>query len=227
MEAELDAAIRQGFRQVKLKVGRPIGEAVAWIRRARAIAGPGVALSVDANWIYDADDALRVGRVLADEDYVWLEEPIHPDDHAGYRRLARHLPVRIAAGESDFAAGQSAALVTEHVLGLVQPDVARSGGITETWRIAEHAAVHGVAYAPHVGWSGGICVAASLHLAAAAENFLSFECMVFDNPLRQALTRPVAGDASSLRDGQVAVPQEPGLGVALDRDALDQFQIRD
>jgi L-alanine-DL-glutamate epimerase-like enolase superfamily enzyme len=185
-------------------------------------------LAVDANWIYDADEAMAVGRALADAGYGWFEEPIHPDDHAGYRHLRRHLPIRLAAGESDFTAGDSAALVEDRTLGLIQPDVARSGGITETWRIAEHAALHHVAYAPHVGWSGGVCAAASVHLAAAAESFLTFECMVFDNPLRQGLTHPVVGDVGGLSaTGMMAVPEAPGLGIALDPEALGRHLIRD
>lgn len=227
MEAELRGAVSGGFRGVKLKIGHPVPDAIAWVRAARRIAGPDVALCTDANWAYDADDALRVGRAMADEGYWWFEEPLPPGDHAGYRRLAQHLPLRLAAGESDFTAADSATLVADRTLGLIQPDVARSGGITETWRIAEHAALHGVAYAPHVGWSGGVCAAASLHLAAAAERFLAFECMVFANPLRQALTHPVVGEATMLHDGQLPVPQAPGLGVALDPDALQRFRIRD
>jgi len=107
----------------------------------------------------------------------------------------------------------------------VQPDVARSGGISETWRIAELAALHGIAYAPHVGWSGGVCAAASVHLAAAAESFLTFECMVFDNPLRQLLTTPVVGDVGGLREGLLDVPTAPGLGVRLIPEALTRFAI--
>lgn len=227
-ERELAAALARGFRQVKVKIGKPAEAAISRVRMLRRLAGDDVMLAVDANWIYDADEAMAVGRALADAGYGWFEEPIHPDDHAGYRHLRRHLPVRLAAGESDFTAGDSAALVEDRTLGLVQPDVARSGGITETWRIAEHAALHHVAYAPHVGWSGGVCAAASVHLAAAAESFLTFECMVFDNPLRQALTRPVIGDVGGLSaTGTMPVPDAPGLGVALDPEALARHLIRD
>jgi L-alanine-DL-glutamate epimerase-like enolase superfamily enzyme len=227
-ERELAAALERGFRQVKVKIGKPADAAVRRVRMLRRLAGDDVLLAVDANWIYDADEAIAVGRALADEAYAWFEEPIHPDDHAGYRHLRRHLPIRLAAGESDFTAGDSASLVEDRTLGLVQPDVARSGGITETWRIAEHAALHHVAYAPHVGWSGGVCAAASVHLAAAAESFLTFECMVFDNPLRQALTRPVVGDVGGLSTtGTMLVPDAPGLGVAIDPEALARHLIRD
>lgn len=227
VEAEVARALAQGFTQIKVKIGRPVPDAVARVNQVRRLVGDGVQLGADANWIYDADDAMQVGRAMADAGYWFFEEPIPPGDHAGYARLARHLPIRLAAGESDFTAADSAALVASHTLGLIQPDVARSGGITETWRIAQHAALHGVAYAPHVGWSGGVCSAASLHLAASAESFLTFECMVFDNPLRQALTDPVCGDVSGLRDGMLDVPTAPGLGVKLRPGAIEHFLIRD
>ena len=227
VEAEIASARAKGFRQIKVKLGAPVRDAVARVKQARRLAGDDILLGVDANWIYDADEAMIVGRALCDEGYDFFEEPVPPGDHAGYRRLSRHLPIRLAAGESDFTAADAASLVADHVLGMIQPDVARSGGITETWRIAEHAALHGVAYAPHVGWSGGVCSAASLHLAAAAESFRTFECMVFDNPLRQALTTPVAGDVAGLdpATGTLRVPTAPGLGVVLAPDALARFGI--
>jgi L-alanine-DL-glutamate epimerase-like enolase superfamily enzyme len=227
VEAEVAQALAWGFTQIKVKIGRPVPQAIARVRQVRGLVGDSVLLGADVNWAYDADEALQVGRAMVDAGYWFFEEPIRPDDHAGYIRLARHLPIRLAAGESDFTAADSAALVADHVLGLVQPDVARSGGISETWRIIAHAAIHNVAYAPHVGWSGGICAAASLHLAAAAETFLTFECMVVDNPLRQALTDPVLGDVSNLRGGMLDVPDAPGLGVRLRPGAIKRFLIRE
>jgi L-alanine-DL-glutamate epimerase-like enolase superfamily enzyme len=227
VEQEVGEALERGFRQIKVKLGAPVPQAIARVRQVRRLAGDSVRLGADANWAYDVGDALLVGREMADAGYWFFEEPIEPQDHEGYATLARHLPLRLAAGESDFCAGDSAELVRNKVLGLIQPDVARAGGISETWRIAEHAALHGVAYAPHVGWSGGICAAASLHLAAAAESFRTFECMVFDNPLRQALGTPLLGDVGNLDGGQLPVPQAPGLGVTLLPDAIERFRIRD
>ena len=135
------------------------------------------------------------------------------------------MPIRLAAGESDFTAGDALEALADRSIGLVQPDVARAGGISETWRIAELAALHRVRYAPHVGWSGALCVAASLQLAAAADSFWSFECMVCENPLRQALTTAPVGEAGLLVDGELPVPDGPGLGVEVDRDRLAALRV--
>ena len=212
-ENEVARALASGFRQIKVKVGAPVPQAIEPARLVRRLAGDTIGLSVDANWAYDVDDAVRVGRVLADLDYIWFEEPIRAEDRRGYRMLREMLPIRLAAGESDFSAVDAVELLEDRSLGLIQPDVARSGGIIETWRIAELAQSFNVAYAPHVGWSGAICVAASLQRAGAAENCMTFECMVYDNPLRQALLKVPVGEATMLKDGRLPIPDGPGLGI--------------
>lgn len=227
VEREVAAALAAGFRQIKVKIGTPVEAAIDRIRLVRKLVGSSVALGVDANWAYDVDDAIRVGRALEACDYIFFEEPIRPENRAGYRRLRERLDIRLAAGESDYSAMDALALVEDRAVGLIQPDVARSGGITETWRIAELARCFSISYAPHVGWSGAICVAASLQLAAAAENCVTFECMVYANPLREALLETRVGEASLLRDGRLPIPDGPGLGVALNRNALEAHRIRD
>lgn len=225
VEAEVAAVLKAGFREIKVKLGHPLRDAIARAKFVRKLAGDDIALYVDANWAYDVDDALVVGRALADLGYGFFEEPIAPHDREGYRRLAQHLPIRLAAGESDFVASDALVSLQDRSLGLIQPDVTRSGGISETWRICELAAAFNTAYAPHVGWSGAICVAASLQLAAAAETFRTFECMVYQNPLRDAFTQPIVGEGSQLVEGKLSVPQGPGLGIEIDRDALARFRI--
>ena len=224
VEAEVASAVAQGFREIKVKLGKPVKDAVARAALVRRLA-PDLLLGVDANWAYDVDEAMFIGRALSDLGYDFFEEPIVPQDRAGYRRLSQHLPIRLAAGESDYVAAEALISLEDRSIGMIQPDVTRSGGITETWRITELAAAHHVAYAPHVGWSGAICVAASLHLAAAAETFRTFECMVYDNPLRDDLCVPRVGSAGQLVDGELPVPQSPGLGIELDRAVLDAHLI--
>jgi galactonate dehydratase len=226
VEREVGRALAAGFNQIKVKIGMPVAAAIERARFVRRLAGDAIGLSVDANWAYDVDDAIRVGRVLADLDYIWFEEPIRPEDRHGYRILREKLPIRLAAGESDFCAADALELIGDRSVGLVQPDVARSGGISETWRIAELAHSHNVAYAPHVGWSGAVCVAASLQLAAAAENCVTFECMVFANPLRETLLKNPVGDPATMVDGRLPIPDRPGLGIVLDPAALAAYRIK-
>jgi len=222
--AEIEAALALGFRSIKVKIGRPAHKALARAALARRVAGDTIELSVDANWAFDLDEARTVARGLGDLGYAWFEEPVVPEDIEGYRMLRAASAVMLAAGESDFVATQARDLIAARAVGLIQPDVARAGGITETRRIADLAQAFHVAYAPHVGWSGAVCVAASLQLAAAQPNFRIFECMVFENPLRDAFTTVLTGDRTQLVDGRLAVPQGPGLGIDVDRAALARFR---
>ena len=225
-EAETRDCLARGFRAIKVKIGQTPRAAIARAELIRKIAGPEVRLSVDANWAFDLDEATQVGDALAALDYWWFEEPIVPEDIDGYRRLRERTKVRLAAGESDFVATQARDLIATRSVGVIQPDVARAGGITETRRIADLADAFHVAYAPHVGWSGAICAAASVQLAAAQPNFLVYECMIFANPLREDLLARRVGSFQDLVDGHATVPDGPGLGVEIDRDALARFTIR-
>ena len=227
--AQTRAAIAQGFKLIKVKIGAPVENALARCRLVRDTVDKsgkgGVKLAADANWIFDYDDAVTLARGMLDLDYWWLEEPIVPEDIEGYKKLRAAVPIRLTAGESEHTAFGARELIASRAVGIIQPDVARSGGITETRRIAELAHAFHVGYAPHVGASGAVCAAASLHLAAAMPNFVTFECMVFKNPLREALTTQKVGDPDALIDGTVAVPQGPGLGIEIDFDTLDRYRV--
>jgi D-galactarolactone cycloisomerase len=226
-KAQTERAIALGFPLIKVKLGAPVEAALERARALAEVAKGRAKLCADANWVFDVADALRLAQGLADLDFFWLEEPIVPEDLDGYRRVAQLSPIRLAAGESEFTATGARDLIASRALGVIQPDVARSGGITETRRIASLAHAFHTAYAPHVGFSGAICVAASLQLAAAMPNFLTFECMFFPNPLRDALTKAPVGAADTLTAQGLPVPQGPGLGIEIDRDALAELEARD
>jgi galactonate dehydratase len=221
-----ERCLEWGFKEIKVKIGAPVEASIARARLVRDVAGPDLRLTADANWIFDVDEALAVGRALAELGYFWFEEPIVPEDVAGYRWLRDRMPLRLAAGESEHTAQGAAPLLTARAVGVIQPDVARSGGISETRKIASLAQALHVPYAPHVGASGAVCVAASLQLAAAMPNFLTFECMIFPNPLRDRLTKEPVGAIESLVDGALPVPQGPGLGIELDMAEVERWMER-
>jgi L-alanine-DL-glutamate epimerase-like enolase superfamily enzyme len=224
--AEPDAMAREakdlvgaGFRAVKMKVGEALAVDVARMEAVRAAVGADVEVMLDANSGYDAPTAVAVARAAEGLGMAWLEEPVPPDDLPGYRRVRAGTRLRLAAGESHFTAGDLRELVAEGLLDVLQPDIARAGGFTGCRRIAALADAWNLAIAPHTGASGALCIAATLHLAAATPRFLIFEHMVLDNPLAALLTPPLPRPEA----GVLPVPGRPGLGFDLDAAALERF----
>jgi galactonate dehydratase len=166
-----------------------------------------------------------VGRALTDNGYFWFEEPLRPEDESGYEELHRRCATPLAAGESNYTLDQAMRLVANRTLGYIQPDVARSGGITETRRMAEFAAAHDVQYAPHIGMSGIVCEMASVHLAAAMPNIRAMECETDASPFKTAITGMAPG-AERQKNGMLPVPTGPGLGIEIDWDAVARLRAQ-
>jgi galactonate dehydratase len=222
-DRELDAYLERGYSRIKMKIAKSVKDSCRRIERMRRRAGDGVGLCVDANWAYTLDEAVEVGRALSANGYYWFEEPISPEDEQGYERLRERCDVPLAAGESNFTLEQAMRLVANRTLSVLQPDVARSGGITETRRMAALAHDHGVGYAPHIGMSGIVCETASVHLAAAAPNFRVLECETDMSPFKTTLADLAPGCVRAV-DGTLDVPTGPGLGLTIDWDAVARLR---
>ncbi|WP_372618164.1 mandelate racemase/muconate lactonizing enzyme family protein [Falsiroseomonas sp.] len=222
---QVEQCLALGLRTIKLKLGSPADEAIAWARRVHAHVAGRARLSADANGAYDLPDAVRVGSALADLGFAWFEEPFLPHDIAAYRALAGRVPIRLAAGEGEFSAAAAHELIASGAIGLFQPDCARAGGITETRRMIAMAEALGVAYAPHVGGGGAVSAAANLHLAAASTACANYECMIFPQPLRSDLAGGPVAEASQMVDGGLRPPDGPGLGIIIDEVVRDRFMV--
>jgi L-alanine-DL-glutamate epimerase-like enolase superfamily enzyme len=223
MDRELDRYLEKGFPRIKGKMAKPVKDACRRIARLRKRAGGDIELCVDANWAYTLEEAVEVGRALTDNGYFWFEEPLRPEDEAGYEELHRRCDTPLAAGESNYTLDQAMRLVANRTLSYLQPDVARSGGISETRRMAEFAAAHDVGYAPHIGMSGIICETASVHLAAAMPNTRAMECETDASSFKTALTGAAPG-ADRQKNGMLPVPDGPGLGIEIDWDAVARLR---
>lgn len=220
-----------GIAAIKIKVGLlPVeldAERVAIVREA---VGPGTLLMADANHAYNATTAIRMGRALEKNGVLWFEEPVPPEDRAGYRRVRDALDVAIAGGESEFTRFGFRDLLLEGCIDIAQPDICASGGFSEWQKIIALTSSFGVLTIPHV-WGSGIAVAAALQAIATLPPIpytargvsLQNEPMLeFDrthNPLRDDLLTT----RFELIDGCVAVPSGPGLGVEIDEDKLAAF----
>ncbi|MBA2476928.1 MAG: mandelate racemase/muconate lactonizing enzyme family protein [Actinobacteria bacterium] len=216
----------QGFTAIKLGWG-PLGAEpehdIRLASAAREAAGDDVEILIDAGLGYGADaaTATRVARELEQLGIFWLEEPFEPDAYEAYAELADAVEITVAAGEQDATRWGFRELIERGRVDIVQPDVTRCGGITETLRIAELARSRGVKTVPHA-WKSGIIKAASLHVNAVLPDALFQEYCVADTPINTRLTvqRLPLED-----DGCVAVPTGPGLGVELDPDVVAHLRV--
>ncbi|GAA3129385.1 mandelate racemase/muconate lactonizing enzyme family protein [Kribbella aluminosa] len=207
--------VDQGFRALKLKLGRGRNTDLAHARAVRAAIGDDIELLVDLNCAYTSDIALPIGLALAELGITWFEEPLAVDDLAGYQRLRSHLPMSLVNGETLFTRYDFREYLVGGAVDVIMPNVARAGGLSESLKIAALAGAFHVDVAPH-GVGSAVGVAASLHLSAAIPNFRTFEFNQLPNPLRDSLT--VA--PFQLVDGCLPVPEGPGLGIELDWDRV-------
>ena len=193
---------------------------IAHVRAARAGVGQGVELMVDAGLCWDTATAIRRARQFDPFGLTWLEEPLHPDNLDGYRRLCESTPpMRIAAGEEICDIKEMAAMMDAGI-DVVQVDVTRVGGLARSKRMGWDAAERHRLCVNH-SYKTGINIAASLHFVAALPNSHYFEYCVEQGALRQTLTKqrfPVV-------DGEISVPEEPGLGVELDEAVVAKYRV--
>jgi L-alanine-DL-glutamate epimerase-like enolase superfamily enzyme len=195
------------------------------IRACRKAAGRDFTLMVDVQYLWrDAKSALRTICHWADLDLYFLETPLRTDNLNGYATLVREAPMRIAAGEWLTTRFEFAELLDVGQIDVAQPDIGRVGGLTEAIRVCHMAEDRGRLIVPHC-WNSGIGIAASAHLAAAIPHCPFIEYLpaeLTDSPLRVEL----ADDGLEMRNGKLALPNKPGLGVELNRDALQKYRAQ-
>ena len=229
-------AKQRGFRAAKLEAslfgpyahGRlhePEAALVEVIAACREAVGRDFTLMVDVQYAFsDAKKALRILQQLEPLDLFFIETPLWIDDLDGYAFLHENLGIRVAAGEWQTTRFEFIDLMDRGQVDVAQPDVGRVGGLTEAKRVCDLAAARGRLIVPHC-WKTGIGIAASVHLAAATGHcpFVEFlpaaQC---DAPLRRELVQ----EELHMRDGRIALPTRPGLGIELNREALKKFAVR-
>jgi len=213
----------QGFTAVKFgwgPMGKDAATDVALVASARRGLGEDIDLMVDAGLAWDARTAIQRARAFSEHNIFWLEEPLAPDDYEGYRKLSEVTPVRIAAGEEESGRHAFNRLIVEGKIDVVQVDLTRCGGFTEAMKIAAIAAQHGLPVANH-GFTTYINVVAALHWLNSVPNALVAEFVTQeDTNLREFLTR----QKIRAKDGYLEIPQEPGLGIELDSEAIAKFR---
>jgi L-rhamnonate dehydratase len=213
----------QGFTAVKFgwdPMGTDAQTDVALVREARKALGNEPDLLIDAGLVWDAKTAIQRAIAFSEYNIFWLEEPLRPDDYDGYRKLSEASTVRIAAGEEESNRLSFIELMDRGLVDVVQVDLARCGGFTEAMKIASLAWDRGLPVANH-GFTTYVNVAAALHWLNSIPNALICEFVAeAGTTLRDLITRQRFRSV----DGYVEVPQEPGLGIELDEDAIGRYR---
>ncbi len=206
------AAQRAGFGGVKLKVGKPaLADDVARVEAVRAAVGDAFEIMLDANQCFTLDDAVRRARALEPSRPAWLEEPLPADDPIAHQRLAAATTIPIAVGESLYSLRSFGVYATLGAAAILQPDVARVGGIGSWLKVAHLAEAHSLPVAPH------FLMELHVSLACAVPNGRWVEHI----PQLRGVTRT----ALTQTDGAMTPPDRPGLGIDWDRDAVENLRI--
>ena len=229
----LDAR-RRGFRAAKLEatfsgpyrhhgLNEPFDRVTEVVSAVRSAVGRDFTLMVDVQYAFpDAETCLAIMSDWEKFDLFFLETPLPSDDLEGYARLACEGRIPIAAGEWLATRFEFLELMDRGLVGVVQPDVGRVGGLTEARRVCDLAKERGRTIAPHA-WKTGISIAAAAHLAFATPHCAYVEFLPAEL-CESALRRDLVADELQLVDGQILLPQLPGLGIELNHDALERYR---
>jgi L-alanine-DL-glutamate epimerase-like enolase superfamily enzyme len=222
LAAEARRHLDRGYVRMKMRLGRDEPYDTAAVAAVRQAIGSKHDLMCDASMRYHPALAERIGKYLATQDVFWLEEPFEPEMLDAYSALRGRIGVPLAAGENEFGLQGFRELIEAKAVEIVQPDVSRAGGISEVWRIAQLAGRAGLRLATH-SWSDGLAVIANAHVVAASDCGLTVEVDQTGNPLVDDLLDPPL----TVRDGQLELGREPGLGVRLNRTLVDRLRMAD
>jgi D-galactarolactone cycloisomerase len=217
----------QGFRAFKIGWG-PFGRRnaktdEAIVAAARDAIGPECQLMVDAggsdaHWPGQYKWALNTAKMLAHYDVTWFEEALTPDSLDDFIKLREHSPVPISGGEVLTRRQAFMPWLEKRAFDIIQPDVTKVGGISEERRIAWMAEDYGVKFIPH-GWNTAVGLAADLQLAAAI-SLTDYVEYLTGSPFIDEIT---VGGWQLDKDGMLAIPSQPGLGLQLDPDMVEKY----
>jgi L-alanine-DL-glutamate epimerase-like enolase superfamily enzyme len=204
------AVERDGFTALKLKVGKDdADEDVERVAKVREAVGARTTLMVDANQKWAIDQAITRVKKLQPFDLYWMEEPLDAGDLDGFVRLGAHTTIARAGGESLYSPAAFHEAIRRGALDILQPDVARIGGIDAAVEVCHLAAAANIPVAPHVSPELSVAVACAVPNSVFIEYIPQME--------------PVLKRALIIRDGFAYPFDAPGHGIEFDRDALDKF----
>jgi L-alanine-DL-glutamate epimerase-like enolase superfamily enzyme len=205
--------VGMGFKQMKTQLGAEptVAKEIERIRVLREGIGEDIDLMCDINQLWNVNQAIDIGRRIEEYHLFWLEDVVAHDDYQGLARVADALTTPICAGEYHYGIRPFRHMLEARSIDIVMIDLLRAGGITQWMKIA------GMAQAFNVPVVSHLIPEVHVHLIAAIPHGLTVEYMPW--------TLRLFEETPALEDGQIVVPQKPGLGLKFDEGALRHFDI--
>jgi L-fuconate dehydratase len=218
-------AYAEGWRAMKMKVGGDIEDDVRRAGIIRSEIGDDALLMMDANQVWDVDEAIADMARLAEFRPYWIEEPTHPDDILGHARIQRAVaPIRVATGEVAANRVIFKQLLQAEAIGVVQVDACRVGGVPEVLAELLLAAKFGVPVCPHAG-GVGLCELVQ-HIAIfdylRVGTSLDGRMVEYVDHLHEHFLDPVR-----TREGRYLLPEQPGYSSAIRPESIAEFSFPD
>jgi L-fuconate dehydratase len=215
-------AVAGGWTHLKLKIGHNIEDDVRRARIVREEIGPDRRLMMDANQVWDVQEAITNLKELVGFDPYWVEEPTSPDDVLGHAAIARAIaPVKVATGEHCQNRVIFKQLFQANAIGFCQLDACRLGGVNEVLAVLLMAAKFGIPVCPHAG-GVGLCEYVqhvSLFDYIAVSGSLENRVLEYVEHLHEHFLDPVV-----IRDGRYVAPLAPGYSITMRPESLSEFE---
>nr|WP_294556761.1 mandelate racemase/muconate lactonizing enzyme family protein [uncultured Rhodopila sp.] len=210
-----ETLVQKGFREMKTQMALPgnppPSEEVRRVRVVREAIGPDIKLMCDINQRWRPEQAIDIGSRCEDVGLFWLEDVTTADDYAGLARVTAALKTPIAGGEYVWGIVPFRHMLEARSVDIVMIDICRAGGVTQWMKIAGMAEAFNLPVVSHV------MPEMLVHLVAACPNGLTVEYMPWMLCLYE--------ETPALENGQLVLPDKPGLGLRFDETAVARFRV--
>jgi len=198
-----------------------ISKMVEYVETVRSIIGYEIPLASDHFGHMGVENAIRIGKALDKFTLAWYEDMIPWQFVDQWKMLKEGVDTPVCTGEDIYLKEGFEPLVEARAISVAHPDLATSGGIIETKRIADYCRDAGIGVALHQAGSPVVAMA-NAHSAMAMENFIALEMHSVDNPWWDDLVELQGQDGPMIKDGYVTVTDAPGLGLELNEEAIKE-----
>lgn len=209
-----------GPAEVERLTPENLRKSVEWMDTIRGAVGPDFELMVDAHARFDVASAIEAARALEHINLIWLEEPIHVENHNALRQVRENVRVPLCIGERHFTRWDYTEVINNRLVDYIMPDVAWCGGISELRRIASMAEAQFIRISPHDAL-GPVSIAAGFQVCMTTPNLYRQECLHTWFDTFEKMINPMF----DVRDGSIYPTERPGLGIELNMDSVQRYLV--